>query len=151
MRIEGIQPTLEELQAWTKEYEKSAMVYADSNRKCYDATIGLFLRNVPGPFQRFATQGSGSFLEPWVRETMAVPEPPAWVEELVATSWSVRAFCIRNLHLPRFNTLEPTYVAANGRLKRRVSYSNPGMWKKHGGHGRGELLDFRDLIPAPGL
>lgn len=125
MGMQGIPATLDDLRQWTIEYEKTAMVYADSNGKCYDATLGLFLRNVPPRFKEFATQVSNCFLEPYVRKTMAVSDPPAWVESFVASFWAIRAFSIRHLYLPRFRSLEPNYVGPGGRIFRKLYLFEP--------------------------
>ena len=58
MGMTDIPKTLEELQVWTDAYEKTDMFYSESNRKCYDATIDLFLRNVPSFLKGLATDVS---------------------------------------------------------------------------------------------
>lgn len=130
MGMQGLPETLEDLKNWTVEYEKTAMVYADSNRKCYDATVGLFLRNVSPRFRDFAYKVSSCFLEPYVRRTMAVPDPPAWIESLVSFGFKIRAFTIRYLHLPKLRSIQQSTMGANGRINRNLWLFEPWYVKE---------------------
>jgi hypothetical protein len=130
MGVEGLPETLQDLKQWTIEYEKTAMVYADSNRKCYDATVGLFLRNLPSNLKGFAYQVSSCFLEPYVRRTMAVPDPPAWIETLVSSFFWARALLIRHTHLPKFRTIQPSIIGANNRINRKLWLFEPWYVKE---------------------
>jgi hypothetical protein len=120
MGMEDIPKTLEELKQWTKDYEEEHMYYADSNRKCVDATVNLFLRNVPKFFHGFAQDVAATFLEPNVRVAIGVETPPTWVSNLVNTMFKLRAFTIRYLSLSRFRDLDPlAHEGPDGRLHRK--------------------------------
>ena len=119
MGMQGIPPTLEDLQTWTVEYEKTAMRYADSNRKCYDATVSLFLKGVPSFLLPFMEKVSSCFLEDYVRDTMGVPHPPKWLQSTVDGFFLFRGWLLRHFFLPRFKEFNMgIYKASNGRWKR---------------------------------
>jgi hypothetical protein len=119
MGIKNIPDTLPELEAWVVEYEKEAVYFTENNRKCAEATMGLFLRNLP-PFMRgFFQHAAVSLFDDTHRAALGYEKPPMWIAGLVSTIFQVRRFMIRNLFLPRFQPLDPLPKPdSDGRLYR---------------------------------
>jgi len=151
MGMQNIPSTLEELQTWTVEYEKTAMVYAESNRMCYDATVQLFLRGTPKFLLPLMEQVSSCFLEGYVRDTMGIPHPPQWLQSAVDSIFYFRAWLLRNFFLPRFKEFNMgIYKASNGRWKRTKYafepwYVEETLWSK-----LQRRLNFGNRTTTPG-
>lgn len=119
MGIKDIPPTLDKLQDWTESFEKEHMVYSDNNRICAEATIDLYLRNVPGLLKHFARNAANSLLEERVRLALGSPRPRLWVEHLVLYFLRLRAWVVGHLFLPRLYAKDiMPRPGPNGRLQR---------------------------------
>nr|QCL09086.1 DmxL5 [Cryptosporiopsis sp. 8999] len=106
MGIKNIPKTLHALEVWAEDFEIHHMVYADSNRACMDATLNMFLRNIPKPLRNFGRNVASSLLEERVRLAVGLPGPPWWVSRLTKSFFSVRAWLLRNCFLPRLHKLD---------------------------------------------
>lgn len=120
MGIKNIPATLEEMQAWVDEFEKTHMVYAETNRICAESTTNLFLRNVPSFMGGFVRKVAASFLEKRVRVATGTSEPPVWGPPLADSILHFRGWLIRHFFLPRFYAKDPLSIPdADGRLQRK--------------------------------
>jgi hypothetical protein len=121
MGIKDIPETLDGLKAWVAEYEKTNIYYTENNKKCAEATMGLFLRNLPPFMQWFFQHAAVSLFEDRIRLALGYNKPPRWISAFVAITFQVRRFTIRHLYLPRFSQLDPLAKAdSTGRLFRDV-------------------------------
>src|SRR5271170_604214 len=96
MGMVDIPATLEDLQVWTAQYEKTDMYYAESNRKCYDATMALFIKDVPSFMRGFMEQIAACFLQEYFREALGVPSPPDWLQKTIDGIFLFRRWLIRH-------------------------------------------------------
>lgn len=119
MGIKDIPQTLEDLKSWTVAYEAEHMYYTDDNKACVEATVNLFLRNTPRQLHAAVKTATAAFLEPYARKSLGVEDPPVWVERLVDTGFKFRAFLIRWVFLPRFQSPFQTTLGPDGRLNRK--------------------------------
>ena len=121
MGIKDIPDTLEELKIWVVEFEKKSVYFTENNKRCADATIGLFLRDIP-PFMRgFAQHAAVSLLEDRIRLALGYEKPPRWIAGLIETILQTRKLIIRHLFLPRLHELDPLAKPdSTGRLFRDV-------------------------------
>jgi hypothetical protein len=121
MGIEYIPETLEELEDWVTEYEKENIYFSNNNKLCSDATIGLFLRDLPGWMRGFAHKAVVTFLETHVRVALGYERSPRWIEILVDTGFRARAGLIRHFYLPRWRDIDALPKSdKKGRLHRKL-------------------------------
>jgi hypothetical protein len=107
MGIQDIPPTIEKLAVWSEEYEKTAMVYSDNNRKCADASTEFFLKNVSPALRPFFQQVTYALLEERTRNALGYPAPSPRVQSLVNGFFRLRALVVRHLFLPRLTKIDP--------------------------------------------
>lgn len=107
MGISNIPPTLSDLKIWVKEYEKTNIYFTENNKKCAEATMGLFLRNLPLILRPYFQHAAVSLFEPHIRIALGYPEPPRFIAVLVQIIFRTRKFILRNLTLPRLYPLDP--------------------------------------------
>lgn len=121
MGIKDIPPTLPELLVWVEEYEKTNVYFTENNRKCAEATIGLFLRDLP-PFMRgFFQHAAVSLFPEKFQVALGYPKPPRWIATFAAGVFHIRRFMLRHLFLPRLHELDPLPKPdASGRLFRNL-------------------------------
>jgi len=119
MGMTNIPETLDELVVWTKDYEEKNMKYSPSNTKCYNATVNLFLRNLPQWAQITAKELADSLLEDYVQPHLGVQKPKAWAYLLVNRFFTCRAFFVRHFMLPRSRPMVVVFQGPNGRLQRK--------------------------------
>lgn len=151
MGMMDIPSTLEDLQAWTKKYEKTAMYYAESNRRCYDATIQLFLKDTPLFLRGFMEKVIACFLQEYAREALGVPDPPTWLRESVDRFLLFRAWLIRYWFLPRFGDADTGIkLASNGRLQRSKFVFEPWYVKETIWSRLCRTLGIRNANKLPG-
>ncbi|KIX10391.1 uncharacterized protein Z518_01473 [Rhinocladiella mackenziei CBS 650.93] len=125
MGMKDIPDTLEDLKVWTAAYEKWHMYYSHDNRLCAETTINLFLRDTPRPLRGVMRKVFVAFVEPHVRETLGVENPPTWAEYLILGIFKSRAFPIRHFYLPRYQCPFDVERSANGRLHRKKYLFEP--------------------------
>ena len=151
MGIKDIPSTLEELEAWTEEFENEHMVYVDSNRLCAETTMNLYLRGVPGFLKNFARNAAYSLLDARVRLALGAPKSSWWIQSLATSILAIRGWMIRHLFLPRLHDKDPLpHEGPDGRLQRDLFAFEPWyvkntMWQRWktwlGSGGR--------LVPCP--
>lgn len=84
--IENIPGTVEEYEAWNKEYEAKHMVYADSNPAIGHATISLFLGAAPKFLHGIGYQEAYCLMDQRLRAAMGFPKKTWPVLRLVLES-----------------------------------------------------------------
>jgi hypothetical protein len=135
MGIQDIPQSIEDLQEWVEEYEKHAMVYAESNKMCADTTMDLFLRNVPSWAHGAMKNMARSFMEDKVLQAVGWPRAPRWINFLDDIFFKVRGQVIRYLFLPRYSPLELFEPSEDGRIYRGFYgfepwYMKQGVWTR---------------------
>jgi len=126
MGMHDIPATLEDLETWMVEYEKQHMYYAESNKKCVEATWDLFLHNVPLSLHGFMKTITSAFIQDHVRPALGMTTPPRWISLVVDYGFVVRAFVLWNLFLPRFRERDDVLrEAKDGRLYRNSYMFEP--------------------------
>lgn len=135
MGMSDLPPTLEDLADWTEEYTRRTMYYSDNNRACSDATLELFVRDLPSFLQGTAKNALISMLEERVRIALGYEKPSALTYFVVNAVLKTRGFLIRHFYLPRFSELDVLpKVDAQGRLHRTLWafepwYVNDSVWE----------------------
>lgn len=135
MGMADIPTTLAELKAWTAEYERDNMYYSTNNHACAEATVNLFIRDMPSFAQRFAKQAALSCMEPRVLVALGYDEPPAYIRSFVRGFFKTRAWVIRHLVLPRWKAIDALPKEKGGRLYRNLWafepwYVQATLWEK---------------------
>ncbi|KAL2813237.1 hypothetical protein BJX63DRAFT_443129 [Aspergillus granulosus] len=127
MGMKDVPRTIDELGAWAEEYEKTHMYFAESNRACVEATLGLYVRSLPRAWQKFGRWVGAALIEPRVRPLLGLAEPPRWVVGLVEGLLGVRAWVVRVLLLPRWRDLDAggKVDGKTGRVRRGVYAFEP--------------------------
>lgn len=92
---------LDELEAWSREYEIAHMVPAESNESVAKGTIKIALTNVPKPLHGFAQDFVAALLEPRLRRAMKFAEPASSTVSMLNLTMGMRKLIIRHLLPPR--------------------------------------------------
>ncbi|EED24148.1 conserved hypothetical protein [Talaromyces stipitatus ATCC 10500] len=98
--IDGIH-WLDEITAWAQEYEKKAMVPAQTNRDTADQTTAILTYALPRPFKFLGNWFVSSMMDDRLRHAMIYPCAPYIAEKMISLAFETRKFFIRNLCLPR--------------------------------------------------
>ncbi|KAF7721049.1 hypothetical protein EC973_005514 [Apophysomyces ossiformis] len=117
MGIKDIPETVEKLEAFMKNYERTSVVYHPANWKVAEATVKHLLTRLPtfmGPIARKLIPCS---LEPHVIDAFRLDRPAWLLKKLFDGTLYLRAFIIRHLFLPRKYYLIRTsfYATKNGK------------------------------------
>jgi hypothetical protein len=121
MGIKDIPDTLEELEVWAAKFEEKNVYFTKNNQMCAEATMGLFLRNVPLVLRGFAQHAAVSLFDEQSRLALGYENPPLWIAKLVASVFHIRKLIIRHLFLPRLHELDPLAKPdSSGRLYRNA-------------------------------
>ena len=99
MNIRDIPNDVDELDRWSRAYEKANSRYADSNRHVADDTLNLFLSWYPAPLRPVVRLGVLSLLEDYLLDAFGYKHPPRWFRWLVELSLRIRGRVIQ--WLPR--------------------------------------------------
>ncbi|KAL4870320.1 hypothetical protein BDV12DRAFT_184514 [Aspergillus spectabilis] len=127
MGISSLPSTLDELGKWVEVYEKENMYFAESNRICASATVGLYLRFLPVWLRGFGEGVVSAMVEGRVRPLLGMMEPEPWVVWLVEGVLDSRAWVVRILFLPRWSAVKGGGVVdgQTGRARREVYLFEP--------------------------
>lgn len=163
MGFGGIPETLEELETWKLEYEKTHLYYVPENRTVTDATVDLFLRQSPKFLHGILRSLFVSFIdEKVVREALGYPDPPAWATFVTSGFFRARGWMIRHFFLPRGEQLDPlAKPGPDGRLYRDTRfvgfepwyvadtwYNRFSMWLSSGGKlAPGDKFQSKGYLP----
>ncbi len=91
MNIQGIPNDVDELDRWSRGYERANSRYTDSNRHVADDTLNLFLSWYPRWLRPAVRLGVLSLLEDYMLDSFGYQHPPRWFRRLVELSLRIRA------------------------------------------------------------
>lgn len=94
---------LEELEAWSTEYEVKNMVPASTNNQLATATIDIALTNVPRCFRQLGRHFVSAILDARLRRAMQLEEPSRYMVVILEHVLTLRKFALKSLCLPRTN------------------------------------------------
>ncbi|KAJ5816025.1 hypothetical protein N7447_008258 [Penicillium robsamsonii] len=97
---DGIQ-WLEEIDAWSEEYEANCMVPHAKNREVADGTTPVLLYMLPTMFHPFGLQFVSFMMDDRLRKAMLYDAPPAFSAALFSVVLTTRRLFLRYLSLPR--------------------------------------------------
>lgn len=114
MNIQDIPERWEDFQQWVETYEAQNLVYAESNRRVANATVGIFEAWFPKPLDRLVEPAVRVLISTKLRRAFGYDDPPAWFATLIETTLSIRKRLKRWVHLERqprliANTFNRTY------------------------------------------
>ncbi|GAM41548.1 hypothetical protein TCE0_042r14749 [Talaromyces pinophilus] len=92
---------LDEITAWAQDYEKRAMVPAQTNRDTADQTTAILTYALPRPFKFIGNWFVSSMMDDRLRIAMLYPRAPRIVENMFWLAFEARKLFLRNLCLPR--------------------------------------------------
>lgn len=98
--IDGLQ-WLDELKAWSAEYEKRFMVPDKNNQKTAEQTVAILLYSMPGFLKPHGRRIVGALMDDRLRTAMMYKKPRYLYFVLVSTLFTVRKFVLRYLMFPR--------------------------------------------------
>ncbi|KAI9928851.1 hypothetical protein ASPWEDRAFT_348221 [Aspergillus wentii DTO 134E9] len=137
---DGVQ-WLEEIAAWSDEYEAQNMVPHPANRETADQTTPVILYMVPKPLEQFGLKFVSFMMDERLRKAMYYDPPSPSQAKLFSSLLSIRKFTMRYLAFPRPNFLpyetttnEPD---ENGRFfvtswDADPYYVKPSLWNRWG-------------------
>lgn len=114
MQIRAIPTSWPEYRLWVQEYENKYLVYADSNRRVADATIGIFEAWFPWPLKALVQPAIRVLISERLRTAFGFNKPSAVLSIAVRISLNVRKHFMRAFNIERHpklisNTLNKTY------------------------------------------
>jgi len=92
---------LEALEEWSLAYEQEHMVFAESNVRMAEETVGAALRRLPVVMQKVLRNVLAVLMGQRLRVAMGFAEPAMRYRVMIDVFTSVRRFVIRHLLLPR--------------------------------------------------
>ncbi|KAI1405099.1 hypothetical protein F4819DRAFT_444865 [Hypoxylon fuscum] len=130
---------LEELDAWSCQYEAHSMVPSSDNAALASATMDMLLYELPNSFKPMGRKFASILLGPRLREAMKIPHPPPHYETIFYYVITLRKFIVRHLCLPRpyFRRHKRVYDAPNPVTGR---YQVP-RWRVHPWYARPSIKD----------
>ncbi|CAI7631841.1 unnamed protein product [Penicillium bialowiezense] len=97
---DGIQ-WLEEIDAWSEEYEQRCMVPHQKNRETADQTTAVLLYMLPKALHPFGLQFVSYMMDPRLREAMYYEAPTTFYSAIFSAVLTTRRLALRYLALPR--------------------------------------------------
>jgi hypothetical protein len=91
MNIQGVPASVEELDRWSREYERANLRFSESSRRVADDTLGLFLSWYPRPLRPLIRQAVLALLEEPLLDAFGYAHPPAWFRSLLELGLKARA------------------------------------------------------------
>jgi hypothetical protein len=92
---------LDELKAWSREYEAEHMVPSPTNRTVAMATIDIGLTNVPAILKPLGQELASALLNTRLRRSMSIDEPRAGLQAALNIGIGLRKFILKHLLPPR--------------------------------------------------
>ncbi|GAQ41610.1 similar to An08g03170 [Aspergillus niger] len=92
---------LEEIMAWSDDYEVRCMVPHVKNREVAEQTIAVLLYMLPQSLQFIGMRFVSFMMDDRLRKAMLIDPPPAFDAKLFSLLFSARRFALRYLALPR--------------------------------------------------
>ncbi|MCJ1245350.1 hypothetical protein MMC30_002554 [Trapelia coarctata] len=129
---------LEEMDAWSQEYERSYMVPNINNKLLGQSTAKILLFGLPSWLHGVAIKAFTCLLDDRLRASMMFPDPPTSYNTVVNGALHLRKLVIRHLCLPR-NSRVPYFAdsATPGRYHMLLYrghpwYVKPTIWERWG-------------------
>ncbi|KAI0976959.1 hypothetical protein F4678DRAFT_415115 [Xylaria arbuscula] len=101
---------LEELEAWSRQYEAGHIRPDDSNASLAESTVNLALYKVPSMFKPLARQAMALLLSHRLREAMRIPHPSPVYQTTFSLFINFRKVLLRHFFLPRPYFLRHHYI-----------------------------------------
>jgi len=117
----------EEIEVWSKQYEKRCMLPDALNKNTADETTALLLYDVPASTLPVGRAVVSALMDDRLRKAMMYPPPPAWVQTSVEAGLNLRKLLLRHLALPRPCFLQHSIIsdqAASGGRYHRTEYES---------------------------
>ncbi|OKL60038.1 hypothetical protein UA08_04528 [Talaromyces atroroseus] len=92
---------LEEVTIWAQEYEKRAMIPAQSNRDTADQTTAVLTYSLPRSLKFIGNWFVSSMMDERLRLAMLYPSAPWLVKQTIPLLFGIRKVILRHLSLPR--------------------------------------------------
>ncbi|MEM9568449.1 MAG: oxygenase MpaB family protein [Cyanobacteria bacterium P01_E01_bin.34] len=97
MGIEEIPASHEEFEAFNQEFERDHFLYATSNQAIAHSTRDMFLGWFPKLLRPAVRPGVHALADESMRAAVGFPNPPAWLNAIVANSLKLRGRMVRRL------------------------------------------------------
>ncbi|MEA2662528.1 MAG: hypothetical protein QOH08_2100, partial [Chloroflexota bacterium] len=91
MRIERIPESIEELDRWSREYERTHLRFSEGSRRVADDTLGLFLSRYPAPLRPLVRPAVLALLEEPLLDAFGYRHPPGWLRAVLDRGLRLRA------------------------------------------------------------
>jgi hypothetical protein len=117
---------LDEITAWAQEYEKRAMVSAQTNRDTADQTTAILTYALPRPFKFIGNWFVSSMMDDRLRIAMLYPRAPWVIEKMFWLAFEARKLFLRNFCLPRPEFMR--HVAFNEKPDRQTGAYHVTNW-----------------------
>jgi hypothetical protein len=101
MNITDIPRTIEALDAFNVEYEKSRMIYSPANNAVARPTLDLFASLAPSCLYGFMVSVLTSLFDERLANALGYEMQPIWFVGTINTLLHIHAFVVYNLFLPR--------------------------------------------------
>ncbi|KAL9020691.1 MAG: hypothetical protein Q9185_002139 [Variospora sp. 1 TL-2023] len=109
---------LEELQAWSEQYERKKMLPHPDNKRNADETVAILLWGIPKSLKSFGKRVVSALMDDRLREAMMYEKPSESYYTLLACIFGLRKFLLRYVSPPRPSFLRKDYLeklSADGR------------------------------------
>lgn len=120
---------IDEVRAWSQDYETTFMLPHENNKQLADETIAILLYSIPQIAQPFGKQLISTLMDERLRKAMKIATPPRWLQSCVQSILHCRKRVLRYLALPRPYMLRRTFISdpcpRTGRLHKTAYVSEP--------------------------
>jgi hypothetical protein len=101
---------LDEIRAWSENYEAANMKPADTNKQLAEAHLDLLLFNLPPRLNTIAKTFVAVLIGPRLQEAMMLPRPTPIYHMIVQVTFGMRKWMLRNVFLPRPEFMRKQYI-----------------------------------------
>lgn len=120
---------LEEVKAWSEEYESKFMVPAKTNSDLAMAHLDVIFINIPTRLNKVGKYVVSVLVGERLRKAMMLPDPPWYYTAAIENFLLLRRLVLRHLALPRLEIQRKQYISSdpedNGRYSSREYLSHP--------------------------
>jgi ER-bound oxygenase mpaB/B'/Rubber oxygenase, catalytic domain len=97
MNISDIPDSIEELEAWSDEFERANLRFSESSRQVADDTLGLFLSWYPALLRPLIRPAVLALLDDELLDAFGYHHPPAWLRRALDLALRARARIVARL------------------------------------------------------
>jgi len=94
MDIHSIPDSIDELDRWSRAYERAHLRYSDGSRHVTDDTLRLFLARYPAPLRPLVRPAVLALLEDPLLDAFGYRHPPGWLRRAVDRGLRLRAWAL---------------------------------------------------------